>query len=62
MEHTSVRKGLNPIAEANLRGMEFAAKDLCVTNATDVQDARQKHFNAGMTTTAFGAVTRYFSN
>ena len=58
VEHTSVRKGLNPIAEANLRGMEFAAKDLCVTNATDVQDVRPKHFNAGMMTTAFGAVTR----
>jgi len=58
VEHTSVRKGLNPIAEANLRGMEFAGKVLCVTNATDVQDARPKHFNAGTMITAFGAVTR----
>ena len=58
MEHTSVLKDQNPIVEANLRGMEFAAKDLCVTNATDVQDARPKHFNVGMMTTAFGAATR----
>ena len=58
VEHTSVRKGPNLTAEANLRGMEFVVKASCVTNAIGARDARRKHFNAGMTTIASGVVTR----